>query len=167
MENSPVGLSAHGFVINKESRGPRGPWVSTTPKFSVDNALVLCHGPDFGSCVAEPERQARAQAFPRLALRLGRTQNHPATVHSILFRVKTRKISRGDAERRAENESWLRRGFVREMVGSLLYSPRLRVFAWASLNLNPREFGYTPTFENSANGKPKVSATAAWVTFPP
>ncbi len=35
-----MGLSAHGFVISIESRGPRGPWVSTTQKFSVDNSLA-------------------------------------------------------------------------------------------------------------------------------
>ncbi len=35
-----MGLSAHGFVISKESHGPRGPWVSTTPKFSLNNALA-------------------------------------------------------------------------------------------------------------------------------
>ncbi len=27
----------------------------------------VSHGPDFGSCIAEPKRQAKAQTFPRLA----------------------------------------------------------------------------------------------------
>ncbi len=36
-----MGLSAHGFVICKEGRLPGGPWVSTTPKFSLDNAARL------------------------------------------------------------------------------------------------------------------------------
>lgn len=114
------------------------------------------------------EREADAERYSNLMLRLGDTQNARAkTIRDIRAQHEAQKLAREKAERDAESHSWqalLQPDKQREQKGKAYKAEQDAISAWYEAENKPRELELENRYREAGIVQRKAAATASYAS---